>query len=164
MGSEGFLTQPGKFREYSQGSNFPPWASVMASAVLGSHFALIPRPTWCPHEPNLQAKTLPIIQDWLLNQVLLRACTMLKYQLQLCSTGWCHASPFHEGSNEKPVQKGQEELRSSLALPSIGSDSGIQQEPDCKNTGQVSLVVTEPISSVKIGIMVPTGCSDLHRG
>lgn len=89
---------------------------------------------------------------------------MLKSQLQLCSTGWCHTPPFHEGSKEKPVQKGQEELRSSLALPSIGSDTGMQQEPDCKNTGQVSLAVTEPVSSsVKTGIMVPMGCPELQR-
>lgn len=64
---------------------------------------------------------------------------------------------------EKPVQKGQEELRSSLALPSIGSDSGMQQEPGCKNTGQVSLAVTEPVSSSgKIGI--PMGRPELQRG
>lgn len=165
VGSEGFLTQPGEVRDILQRKEIPSSGLSYGLCSVGSSFCSDLKTHMVPSGAQFASKNTSNHPGLAINQLLLRACTMLKSQLQLYSTGWCHAPTFHEGSKEKPVQKGQEELRSSLALPPIGSDSGMQQEPDCKNTGQVSLAVTEPVSSsVKIGIMVPMGYPELHRG
>lgn len=79
------------------------------------------RPARCPQEHPAASKTTSNHPSLAIDQVLLRTDTTLKSQLQLCSSGWYHSPVFHEESEGKLMQKGQEELRPSLALPSIGS-------------------------------------------